>query len=82
MCKLIVVEQENTELEDLEIQIQINKKIKEIDGSSEEQLSKLKRILLENKKLFREGPGCIVCYEHEFEVKDNTPTFYYSLDAV
>ena len=35
----------------------------------------LRRILLKCKNLFRESPGRMDCYEHEFKVTDETPYF-------
>lgn len=71
MYKLMVTKKKKSvELENLELEI--DEKIK---GIGEKQLHTLKTILLENRGGFRDGPGLIDCYEHQFKVKDNTPYF-------
>ena len=53
----------------------IDEKIENIDCKDEGILECLKEILIRNRNVFRECPGRIEGYSHEFQVTDRTPYF-------
>ena len=61
--------------EEEEILRNINDKIASMDCQDEEILERLTEILIKNRRVFRECPGRIEEYEHEFQVTDRTPYF-------
>ena len=57
------------------IERRINEKVDGVTCEDETTREELRRILLKCKKVFRESPGRMDCYEHEFKVTDETPYF-------
>ena len=55
------------------IEESINKKVQDIKEITEGERSELRRILDDNKIVFRDTPGRITAYHHRFEVTDRTP---------
>ena len=53
----------------------IDKKGESIDCGDKGTLERLREILIRNSSLFRECPGRIEGYVHEFQVTDRTPYF-------
>ena len=56
-----------------DIEESINKKVQDIEEITEGERSELRRILEDNKIVFRDTPGRITAYHHRFEVTDQTP---------
>ena len=53
----------------------INEKVDSVTCEDETTGEELRRILVKCKNVFRESPGRMDCYEHEFRVTDKTPYF-------
>ena len=71
---MIHIEVVDTEEEE-EIIRNIDKKVESIDCGDKGMLMRLREILVRNRSLFRERPGRIEGYVHEFQVTDRTPNF-------
>lgn len=67
--KVVDVEEEE------EIIRNIDKKIESIECGDKGTLERLREVLVRNRSLFRECPGRIEGYVHEFQVTDQTPYF-------
>lgn len=69
----VIVELGTIKTEEQEIICQIKRKINEITGIDARQRITLQEILIKNKEIFRDIPGKMDCYVHEFRVTDHTP---------
>ena len=57
------------------IERRIDEKVDSVTCEDETTREELRRILVKYKNVFRECPGRMDCYEHEFRVTDKTPYF-------